>query len=63
MRRITALAVAGFVFCPLSRVTQILVLVASIVVFLICHTVLTRWDEAYADKYACTGYWPSKAID
>ena len=63
IRGIAALAVVVFVFCPLSTVTQILVFVASIVVFLICHSVLTDLDEAYADKYGPTGYWPSKPID
>ena len=40
VRAMAALAVLVFILCPLRMGTLVLVFVASILVFLICHTVL-----------------------
>ena len=40
-----------------------LAFVGSIVVFLICHTVLSNLDENYIDEHLKSGYWPPKPID
>ena len=56
------IAVVVFVLCPLRTGTQVLVFVASIAVFLICHFVLTNLDDTYLAKFK-DGYWPSKPID
>jgi hypothetical protein len=46
-------------FCPLSTGTQVLLFVASIIVFMICHAALTNLDKSYAEKHGSSGYWPS----
>ena len=63
MKRIVVTVVKGiagtaavvFIFCPLSTGTQILAFVGSIVVFLICHTVLNRHatSEKRTDDREC----------
>src|SRR5882724_9176439 len=44
------IAVVVFVLCPLRTGTQVLVFVASIAVFLICHFVLTNLDDTYLGR-------------
>jgi hypothetical protein len=60
MKYLAGLSAVVFWLCPLRTGTQVLIFVASIVVLLICHSVLTNMDEAYAAKNA--GYWP-KLLD
>jgi hypothetical protein len=63
VKGIAGIAAVVFIFCPLSTGTQILAFVGSIVVFLICHSVLTNLDEGYLDEHIKNGYWPPKPID
>jgi hypothetical protein len=63
VKGIAGTAAVVFIFCPLSTGTQILAFVGSIVVFLICHTVLSNLDENYIDGHLKNGYWPPKPID
>ena len=44
-----------FFFTPLHTATQIVILGASIVVFLLCVTIASRLDDNN------TGYWPQQA--
>lgn len=62
VKGLAGIAAVVFWLCPLSTGTQVLVFVASIAVFLICHSVLTNLDETYAAKHNSGGYWP-KPID
>lgn len=62
VKGIVGIAAVVFIFCPLGTSTQILAFVGSIVVFLICHSVLSR-DENYIDEHIKDGYWPPKPID
>jgi len=62
IKGLAGIAAVVFWFCPLSTGTQVLAFVASIAVFLICHSVLTNLDETYAAKHNSAGYWP-KPID
>ena len=63
VKGIAGIAAVVFIFCPLSTGTQSLAFVVSIVVFLICHSVLTNLDETYIDEHMKNGYWPPKPID
>jgi hypothetical protein len=63
VKGIAGIAAVVFIFCPLSTGTQILAFVGSIVVFLICHSVLTNLDENYIDKHMKTGNWPPRPIE
>ena len=63
IKDLAGIAAVVFWLCPLRTGTQILVCVASIAVFLICHSVLTNLDETYAAKYGSAGYWPKPPID
>jgi hypothetical protein len=63
VKGIAGTAAVVFIFFPLSTGTQILAFVGSIVVFLICHTVLSNLDENYVDEHLKNGYWPPKPID
>jgi hypothetical protein len=63
VKGIAGIAAVVFIFCPLSTGTQILAFVGSIVVFLICHSVLTNLDEDYLDEHTKNGYWPPKPVD
>ena len=60
VKYLAGLSAVVFWLCPLRTGTQVLVFVASIAVFLICHSVSTSMAEAYAAKNA--GYWP-KPLD
>ena len=60
---IAGIAAVVFIFCPLSTGTQILAFVGSVVVFLICHSVLSNLDENYIDEHIKNGYWPPKPFD
>ena len=62
IKGLEGISVVVFVLCPLRTATQVVVFVASITVFLICHFVLTNLDETYLGKYK-DGYWPPKPID
>jgi len=57
------IAVVVFVLCPLRTGTQVLVFVASIAVFLICHFVLAYLDDNYIAEHMKDGYWPSKPVN
>jgi hypothetical protein len=63
VKGIAGIAAVVFVLCPLSTGTQILAFVGSILVFVICHSVLTNLDENYIDEHMKNGYWPPKPID
>jgi len=63
IKDLAGIAAVVFWLCPLRTGTQILGCVASIAVFLICHSVLTNLDETYAAKYGSAGYWPKPPID
>ena len=63
VRVVAGIAAVVFIFCPLSTGAQILAFVGSIVVFLICHSVLSNLDENYIDEHIKNGYWPPKPID
>src|SRR5580692_10665997 len=56
IKYLAGLSAVVFWLCPLRTGTQVLVFLTSIAVLLICHSVLTSMDEAYAAKNA--GYWP-----
>jgi hypothetical protein len=56
IKYLAGLSAVVFWVCPLRTGTQVLVFVTSIAVLLICHSVLSDMDEAYAAKN--TGYWP-----
>ena len=58
IRGLAGIAAVVFWLCPLRTGTQVLVFVASIAVFLTCHSVLTDLDETYAAKHNSAGYWP-----
>jgi hypothetical protein len=62
IKGLAGVAAVAFWLCPLRTGTQVLLFVASIAVLLVCHLVLTNWDETYAAKHNNTGYWP-KPID
>jgi hypothetical protein len=62
-RGLAGVAAVVFWLCPLRTGTQILLFVASIVLFLICHSVLSNLDDNYIDKHLKDGYWPPKPID
>jgi hypothetical protein len=63
IKGLAAIAAVVFWLCPLRTGTQVLVFVASIAVFLICHTVLSNLDKTYAAKYGSAGYWPKPPTD
>src|SRR6266851_26510 len=63
VRVVAGIAAVVFIFCPLSTGTQILAFVGSVVVFLICHSVLSNLDENYIDEHIKNVYWPPKPID
>jgi len=63
VKGIAGIAAVVFIFCPLSTGTQVLAFAGSIVVFLICHSLLTNLDENYIDEHIKNGYWPPKPID
>ena len=56
IKYLAGISAVVFWLCPLRTGTQVLVFVASIAVLVICHSVLSNMDEAYANKHA--GYWP-----
>jgi hypothetical protein len=60
IKYLAGLSAVVFWLCPLRTGTQVLVFLTSIAVLVICHSVLTSMDEAYAAKNA--GYWP-KPLD
>ena len=62
-RALAGIAAVVFWFCPLRTGTQVLLFVASIVLFLICHAVLSNLDDDYIEKHLKDGYWPPKPID
>ena len=63
VKGIRGIAVVVFILCPFSSGAMILTFVGSVVVFLICHWLLTTLDETYIDKHIKNGYWPPKPID
>ena len=63
VKSIAGIAAVVFIFCSLSTGTQVLAFVGSIVVFLICHSVLINLDENYIDEHMKDGYWPPKPTD
>src|SRR5579872_2009936 len=63
VKGIRGIAVVVFILCPFRSGALILTFVASIVVFLICHWLLTTLDETYLDQHMKNGYWPTKPFD
>ena len=63
VKGIRGIAVVVFILCPFRSGALILTFVGSIIVFLICHWLLTTLDETYIDKHMKNGYWPTKPID
>jgi hypothetical protein len=63
VKGIRGIAVVVFILCPFRSRALILTFVGSVIVFLICHWLLTTLDETYLDKNIKNGYWPQKPID
>lgn len=63
VKGMAGIAAVVFILCPLSRGTQVLAFVGSIVVLLICHFVLSDLDKNYIDEHMKDGYWPTRPID
>jgi hypothetical protein len=63
VKGIRGIAVVVFILCPFRSRALILTFVGSVIVFLICHWLLTTLDETYIDKNVKNGYWPQKPID
>jgi hypothetical protein len=63
VKGIRGIAVVVFILCPFRSGALILTFVVSVIVFLICHWLLTSLDKTYIDKNTKNGYWPPKPID
>lgn len=50
VKGIRGIAVVVFILCPFRSRAMILTFVSSVIVFLICHWLLTTLDETYIDK-------------
>jgi hypothetical protein len=56
LKGIAAIAAVVAFFCPLSTWAQILTFIASVFLFLICHTLLINLDDKYLDENMKDGY-------
>jgi len=63
VKGIAAIAAVVAFLCPLSTWAQILTFIGSIVLFLICHSLLINLDDTYFDEHKKGGFWPAKPID
>ena len=63
VKGIAGIALVVAIFCRFGSWTLILTFVASVVVLLICHFLLTNLDDNYTDEYSNDGYWPKKPTD
>jgi len=63
VKGIRGIAVVVFILCPFRSRAMIFTFVGSVIVFLICHGLLTTLDEAHIDKDGNDGYWPQRPID
>jgi hypothetical protein len=63
LKGIRGIAVVVFILCPFRSRALVLTFIGSVIVFLICHWLLTTLDETYIDKHIKNGYWPQKPID
>jgi hypothetical protein len=60
IKYLVGLSAVVFWLCPFRTGTQVLVVIASIAVMLICQFGLSSIDEEYANRNS--GYWP-KPLD